>query len=257
MRKILLITSLFLLICFSASALEVTQIAKASELGQAYENGEINYLQLQAELSFLREEFRETFQMSKIKSEFSIEEKIVEGWPKELVQEILGETDKYDDYAWNPIRQTSVKLDEKQPRWEKIIFTGNKIKITINAGPQVIPTMNGWYYFYWLDFETKFITEKTETEFLELISKIKEKALKKEIDFEFAQTSALLERKAGNYLWNNKSECESSLKNWLEVEPQKIEKVIWKCTPFTGKNIELNLRGEEWSESTWHSFNAW
>tara|TARA_Y100000310_G_scaffold84897_1_gene81747 strand:- start:766 stop:1215 length:450 start_codon:yes stop_codon:yes gene_type:complete len=113
---------------------------------EQYEMGNINYLQLLAYGSLIKEDVNDLL------GSFQYEEHGPRGISAEAAEVFFGEPTWYTKWAWDVYQNEEVQLDEKLPSYEKVLFDGHRVQITFNAWPHRYSAGGEEVVFYWTEF---------------------------------------------------------------------------------------------------------
>ncbi|MBU1111169.1 MAG: hypothetical protein ABIG93_01380 [archaeon] len=183
----------------------------------------------------------------------------MDGWDIEVVEEIFGEPTWYEYRVWVENENQDIFLDEPVPRFEKRLFDGEEIKITLNAWPNMIKDGEDYILFYHIGLETR-IKQGEELDVQAIISYMEEKTEAYQSGDlslqEFAQEAALQERAFHQYLWDNKEDCEDLFSGVLDEE-ENSDVVIIEGLLAENKNFFARINLQHEINSEWDNFNFW
>ncbi len=243
----------------SAWSYSFSGVEQVSQWGQQFEAGELNFLQLKMLLSLGRDALMNNAQEKMVQVGEGEDQR--RGWNVQAVQELLGKPTGTENFLWIENRKESRYVEEALPRWEKTVFDGPKIKITLFANPQAIEQENKLLQFYWMDFGVQFKRPAASLDFRATQNELRqgfESYYKTGANLdELARTSAKLEQNFNKQLSENRENCLGFLQEIFGTTPNEAEKIEWKGTLFQGQNLKALMRGDEWTESKWHGLHVW
>jgi len=252
MKQWLLLLALSLLFS-TANAITVSEAVETIEQkALAYEAGELNYLQLEVFVNTAREQIYDSLN-KRVEEKLEEEEFIkVRGWSEQEVRTALGEPSGMEKWVWVENQRKTMLLKNPMPRWEKVVFSGGKIKITLNAWPHVAIYGKEMYKFYWVDFELRFKRKEEAIDIEAIISDLKASISNKQ---ELVKKSVQFERTLGRYLEERKEECDSVLSGLLGTALGQEERIEWRGLLLESEQALAELVGEEFIDEHWHGFN--
>ncbi|MBL7160210.1 MAG: hypothetical protein ISS95_01485, partial [Candidatus Aenigmarchaeota archaeon] len=229
------------------------------QAGKDYEEGKLNFAQLNVYTEITRERMADMLSYQK----FSEEDREFEGFSGEQVKKIFGEPTREENWVWVVNKERSMKLDNPVPRWEKTIFNGNKIKIILNAWPQVLEQNEKiGKPFYWIGFETRFKSQQ-EFNFEERISEIESLAeaykdgngdgellAKKMID---------AEQLFRTYMEENQEDCLQTIDKIVKGNNDERQVLKRRGALYRSKNFDITfeMNSCEDCEWKWLNFHYW
>ncbi|MBU2589413.1 MAG: hypothetical protein KKB39_01480 [Nanoarchaeota archaeon] len=242
MKIKLFLTFLIILIMPSVLAADpiTDKVHSIVHYAEQFELGQISYTELQVYSNALREDIRE--QMSEVV--FGREMDKYEGISESAAKSYFGKPTGYTDWVWIVNEDYEVKIDEKMPKWEKVVFDGKKIQITFNAWPQIYKGEDGVKKFYWVDFNVRFKKQfnfdlgQMQSEVKSLgQSYLSNQQKAEELARKLVEYSSLVQA----YLEQNKENCEVMLKrifgNADKTEDQEF--ITWETELYSGDSFTL------------------
>ncbi|MFH0714029.1 MAG: hypothetical protein V1722_05675 [Candidatus Micrarchaeota archaeon] len=264
MRLYFAIVVLFLLLPLINS----TSVASESSAGafstvsiyaKQYEDGQLNLLKFNVLLFNEREALFDKLNEKMVVVKISENEEH-RGWNEETMRSIFGEPTGTEQWPWSPNLRTSIKLDKPVPRWEKVVYSGSKIKVKFNAFPNVIKREGEFISFYNFDFQVEFIKEIQVANMEQVVSEMRSlftagRNNEQKIT-EAANRAVQIERGVSDYL-NNGGNCKETLSDLFGQTGSESTKLRWQAIAYNGDKVVVRLRGDEFQDTNWHGFNSW
>ncbi|MDO8428561.1 MAG: hypothetical protein Q7S92_05090 [Candidatus Diapherotrites archaeon] len=260
--KVIVLFLLVLLSCtLTASAQSLSSEVENIQIqAQKYESQEISFLQLKMLLNQARENIVSKIENQRIQISGQEENRNELGWSTESIQQLLGEPTGYDEWLWFENLRQSKRVKEKIAKWEKTIWDGQKIKITLNAWPQALQHEQEIIQFYWIDLDLKFKKPEDRLEKNKIIQELDtaiQNYKNQTTDIkEFAKTTVELEKQLQTFSENNQKNCAAAMENFFEFTPQERLRTQWQGVLFEGQNFELELNLDEGKEPD-HNYQYW
>jgi len=184
-----------------------------------------------------------------------------EGWSKEKVEALLGPPTFFEDRVWVENLQRDVRVEEKIPAWEKSVFDGSNIKISINAWPHLTEYQNEIVAFYWVDIETRFKKQLDVPNVQGLINDLEQRISSFYEtgvgEQELAELIVQNERSLNEILEQNKSQCQETMLDFFGSTYGTSSRIEWTGLLFEGQQGAVFLKLEETLDEEWHDFWIW
>ncbi len=211
---------------------------------QDYESGKISYLQLKVLAESIGEKIRRSVSEGFIKVKPEEAEHEFEGLSTAAIEQLLGPSTEKTSHVWIVNEEKSAGFDKELPGWRKTIFNGNKIKITVNAWPQIFRSAEGDLVFYWMGFEF-FFKKQFELDPNELAAGAKQQAENYYYSGQGAEIVAknllTTEKILRDYLEQNSEDCENAVKSIVDGERSEKLNRQTRGSLFSGKNIKVKI----------------
>lgn len=248
-----LLLSLLVLPVFAAE--EITdKINSITDYAVDFELGKISYLQLKFWAHYVREEVNEMFGASRF--EIKTKNETFQGISRETIEKYFGKPTRMEYRVWDESIHHDVLLDVPVPRWEKLTFDGQKIKITFNANPHVYRTEEGKLsLYYWTDFEISF-KSKLKFEVTDFIGKLKEDIENyyetseggKELIEDAFKKRQLLRR----FIESRMDECKELMDEYIDGGKTWVEdRVRWDGYLFKGRKFLIKMNTQLCGDCEW------
>src|SRR3989338_1168941 len=250
MRKLLLAAIFSFTIIFSAAALAhecdlKDEMDSISTHASDYEAGKISFLQLKVLTESIGEKIRNSVSEGFVKIKSDEKERgDFEGLSTEAIEKLLGPSTEKTSHVWIVNEEKEAGFDKELPGWRKTVFDGQKIKITVNAWPQIFRSAEGDKIFYWLGFDF-FFKKQFELDTSSLANGMKQQAENyyyaggsAEV---FARNLATTEKILQDYLEQNSENCESAVKSIVDGERSEKMNRQTRGSLFSGKNIKIKI----------------
>ncbi len=225
-----------------------------------YEGGKISYLELKVQADVIGEKIRRSVSEGVVK--IGSGEKQFEGLKTETIESLLGPPTERTTFIWVVNEEKAANAGKELPGWRKEIFNGQKIKITVNAWPQIFRSAEGDKVFYWLGFE--FFFKKEESFNPEQVSVIKNKVEEYyrtgQGAVQLAKEIATVEKSLQNYLEENREACVKSAEELVKGERFEQLNNRREGSLYSGKNINLKINSNgcaDCKDWAWMDINFW
>ena len=188
-----------------------------------------------------------------------------EGFSQEFVEDLFGEPSGYEKEIWAMNDDEPIYLDEPVPFYQKSLYKGSKVKITLNAWPSAINDGDEIILFYHIGFDTRLNQEGSEVDIDEVVNYIKEKSeayQNSEISLEeLAIEAAQQERKVHDYLWDNEEDCDEMFSGLLSRK-EESEITYFEGTLVDNNNLlaRISVENRVWENEEGkeeENFNFW
>jgi len=197
---------------------------EAIDCAKEYEAGNMNILQLRACLHHAREGINDVLSSKGL----TVQNKDHgTGVTASAVKKVLGSANDETRHGWDICEERETSFDEKVSWWEKSIFSGDKVIISLNAWPHVNCEDE---VFYWMDFNIKIKAPKPD------ISQCKSnvKSMAQQVISGSGNGNDLMseivgcEAMASMWLEQYSTDCDDAISNYFSsserVEDQKMER---------------------------------
>ncbi|MFH1408294.1 MAG: hypothetical protein ABIH34_00130, partial [Nanoarchaeota archaeon] len=258
MRKevVVLFFSLFLVPFVSAGIDDgINEIVHYAE---QYEVGKITYLQLVVHGGAITQKIN-----NELGQEYSVEgDHSRRGLSEDDVKKLFGAPTDKTRWVWVMNEDREKRLDENLPTWEKRLFDGRKIVITLNAWPAMIEHNGEEILFYEVDFEIRFKSHYSfdlEGMLKEVTYKAMQFSESGQGGEELMDTAMEYERFLHGYLEQNSDDCKQVMTQFFDKEHKKEQQKIvrHRVVAFEGDNLLLDIVAEACESCEWPHVNMW
>ncbi|MFH1637190.1 MAG: hypothetical protein ABIB71_02070 [Candidatus Woesearchaeota archaeon] len=225
---------------------------------EQYEMGQISYPELKIYSNSLREDIREMMGEMVLGEE----NEHFEGVTPEAAEKFFGEPTEYTNWLWLSNEEKEIRVDEKMPRWEKVVFDGKKIQITFNAWPQIYKGKDGEKKFYWVDFNIRF-KKQFNFDLGQMQSDIKGQAVSylntKSNKEEFANKLVEYSQMLQQYMEQNRENCNLMLSKFFSSSDKSMEQemIKWETVLYEGERFTLIAMTQLCENCEWTWANTW
>ena len=149
-----------------------------------------------------------------------------EGVSGEALKQVFGEPSRYTEWAWSA-------NEEKSERVENKLAEGEKVKIVLQAHPNILTTEEGKTTFYWTNLEVRFKQKLsiTPSEAITQLQSVQDMN-------ELAGMSVSIEQQLNQYLQQNREQCRETMKELFPGVTSKDEEQIRKDATIAEKQEE-------------------
>ena len=237
------------------------QFDQIKSYAEQYEAREITYLQLKVQAESIGEKIRRS--VSNGFFEETSGEKKFEGLKTEAIESLLGQPTELTSHIWI-VNEDKAEISGKElPGWRKEIFSGNKIKITVNAWPQIFRSPEGDKIFYWLGFEV-FFKRELNIDPVQISSNVKSQVERyysgQEDVSQVAKSIVSSEKLLQSYLEENKDKCVETAEKLVGGDKTEQRNKRTRGIFYSGKNINVMLDSNgcaDCKDWTWFDINSW
>ncbi|MBI2547720.1 hypothetical protein HYW21_00045 [Candidatus Woesearchaeota archaeon] len=236
------------------------------EQAKAYEEGKISYAQMVVHANAVREEINKVFEKEIIEVTLDEHDRR-RGLSEQAVRSIFGEPTEETSWARAENLRKEYRLDAPVPRWEKTIFDGNKIQITMNAWPQVIVEDEKTTLFYHIDFDPAFkkvFTLETDALLNDLSNSVQGYVANETSPETIMKEVGTDEHLLNQYVEQNRGSCEWVMNEIFDGKKSGEQHKVRLTVPiYSTDDLELIMQTEYCSEdcpfqwvNTWYELES-
>ncbi|MFA5887554.1 MAG: hypothetical protein WC852_02495 [Candidatus Nanoarchaeia archaeon] len=260
MKTLLVIMTLLTAIVPSAFAADpvTDKVYAITNYAEQYEMGQISYAELRVYSGAIREDVR----LLMSEQVFGEEMNQQKGVSEDAAKKFFGAPTEYTSWVWSSKEEKEIRLENKMPRWEKIVYDGKKIQVTFNAWPQLYSGEQGDKFYYWVDFNIRF---KNEVSFdlnsmqSELAGLAKAAIAKsgdiKDFAAKLVEYSSIMQ----NYIKQNQENCKDMLQKFFTSEDKAMEQeyITWESELYSGDRLTIISSTRVCDSCEWVSVDVW
>lgn len=233
------------------------------EQAKQYEEQKISYAQVVVHANAVREDINKAFEKEMIEVTIDDHDRR-RGLSEQAVRSIFGEPTEDTYWARAENLRKEYRLTAPVPRWEKTIFDGNKIQITMNAWPHVIVEDEKVTLFYQIDFDPAFkkaFTLETSTLFNDLNNSIQGYVANETSSEALMKDVGTYEHLLSQYVEQNRGSCEWVMNEIFDGRKSGEQRKVRLTVPlYSTDDLELMMETEYCSEdcpfqwvNTWYN----
>ncbi|MBU2638289.1 MAG: hypothetical protein KJ955_04915 [Nanoarchaeota archaeon] len=261
MKNLLILLTLLIAILPSAFAADqvTDKVFAITHYAEQYEMGQISYAELRVYSGAIREDVRELMSKQVFGDEIG---EHYEGVSEEAAKKFFGEPTEYTSWVWSSKEEKDVKIENKMPRWEKIVYDGKKIQVTFNAWPNVYKGDAGDKYYYWVDFNVRFKNEFNFdiTAMQSEIAGLGRAFLEKRGELkEFAGKLVEYSTTMQHYIQQNKENCRDMLQKFFSSDDRSMEQefISWEAEIYSGDRLTIIASTKLCDSCEWVWADTW
>src|SRR3989338_7618104 len=186
-----------------------------------------------------------------------------EGWSLETVKNIFGEPTGLSNNLWLSNEQRSVIVDEEIPQFEKKVFDGEKVKVTLHAWQNGLQQNGKTIVFYHIGLESVFKLQSDalpETMIQDIVAKVKQYQEGTIYLEELAKDAVQRERMMYEFLRENQEQCKTFLGGLLpdrkEVTVKEFRGFLVDSKEFSAEAVIQHQQGDDEHYSIWFDLRS-